>query len=154
RPLDRRRGRAACQICACEGPREPNRRRGNTLASEATAATSGIMPALALLSLPARRACYDRRATCLSRLFWRGAFPMRPYVRTLWAALMVVLALASCSSPGSDLPPLPPKADISSYHLGAGDRLEIKVLGADELAGQYSIQDDGTLRMLMIGEVQ
>ena len=39
------------------------------------------------------------------------------------------------------------------YHLGAGDRVEIRVLGADELAGQYSVQDDGTIRMLMIGEV-
>jgi protein involved in polysaccharide export with SLBB domain len=36
------------------------------------------------------------------------------------------------------------KPDVSSYHLGPGDRLEIKVLGADELTGQYSVQDDGT----------
>jgi polysaccharide export outer membrane protein len=61
--------------------------------------------------------------------------------------------LAGCSSPGSDLPVLSSKPDVSSYHLGPGDRLEIKVLGADELAGQYSIQDDGTIRMLMVGEV-
>ena len=48
---------------------------------------------------------------------------------------------------------LPPAPEVSSYHLGPGDRIEIKVLGADELAGQYSVQDDGTIRMLMIGEV-
>jgi polysaccharide export outer membrane protein len=29
----------------------------------------------------------------------------------------------------------------------------IKVLGADELAGEYLVQDDGTIRMLMIGQV-
>jgi polysaccharide export outer membrane protein len=45
------------------------------------------------------------------------------------------------------------KPDVSSYHLGPGDRLEIKVLGADELTGQYSVQDDGTIRMLMVGEI-
>jgi polysaccharide biosynthesis/export protein len=78
---------------------------------------------------------------------------MNPYVRIIWVALTALLPLAGCSSPGSDLPALPPKADVASYHLGAGDRLEIKVLGADELAGQYSVQDDGTIRMLMVGDV-
>jgi polysaccharide biosynthesis/export protein len=78
---------------------------------------------------------------------------MKPYVRIVRAALIALLPLAGCSSPGSDLPPLPPKADVSSYRLGPGDRLDIKVLGADELAGQYSVQDDGTIRMLMVGEV-
>ena len=48
---------------------------------------------------------------------------------------------------------LPPHPDISSYHLGSGDRVGIKVLGADELAGEYLVQDDGTIRMLMIGKV-
>jgi polysaccharide export outer membrane protein len=78
---------------------------------------------------------------------------MNRYVRMVLAALTILLPLAACSSPGSDLPPLPPTTDLSSYRLGAGDRLEIKVLGADELAGQYTVQDDGTIRMLMIGKV-
>jgi polysaccharide export outer membrane protein len=77
---------------------------------------------------------------------------MNPYVRIVWVALIAVFPLAGCS-PGSDLPVLAAKPDVSSYHLGAGDRLEIKVLGADELAGSYSVQDDGTIRMLLIGEV-
>jgi polysaccharide export outer membrane protein len=74
---------------------------------------------------------------------------MNPYIRIVWVALIAFLPLAGCSSPGSDLPVLSSKPDVSSYHLGPGDRLEIKVLGADELAGQ----DDGTIRMLMVGEV-
>src|ERR1700736_4796522 len=78
---------------------------------------------------------------------------MNPYIRIVWVALVAFLPLAGCSSPGSDLPVLSSKPDVSSYHLGAGDRLEIKVLGADELAGSYSVQDDGTIRMLLIGEV-
>jgi len=78
---------------------------------------------------------------------------MCPYVRIVWVALIALLPLASCSSPGSDLPMLSAKPDVSSYHLGPGDRLEVRLLGADELNGQYSVQDDGTLRMLMVGAV-
>jgi polysaccharide export outer membrane protein len=78
---------------------------------------------------------------------------MDPYARVVWVALIVLLPLAGCSSPGSDLPMLSAKSDVSPYHLGPGDRLEIRVLGADELNGQYSVQDDGTIRMLMAGDV-
>src|SRR5437763_5658016 len=77
---------------------------------------------------------------------------MTPYIRIVWVALIALSPLAGCS-PGSDLPMLTAKPDVSSYHLGPGDRVEIKVLGADELNGQYSVQDDGTIRMLMVGEV-
>jgi polysaccharide export outer membrane protein len=71
----------------------------------------------------------------------------------VWATLAILLPLAGCSSPGNDLPPLPPTPDVSSYHLGPGDKLQIKVLGGDELAGEYIVQADGTVRVLMIGEV-
>lgn len=76
-----------------------------------------------------------------------------PVARLFWMSLTIILPLASCSSPGSDLPPLPPSQDSSMYHLGPGDKLVIKVLGADELNGQYEIQSNGTIRMLLIGEV-
>ena len=77
---------------------------------------------------------------------------MKSFVRIAWVALVAIFSLGACS-PGSNLPELAVKPDVSAYHLGPGDRLEIKVLGADELAGQYSIQDDGTIRMLMVGEI-
>lgn len=77
---------------------------------------------------------------------------MNSNLRLALAVSVIFLSLAGCS-PGGDLPLLPPNPDMSSYHLGSGDRVEIRVLGADELAGQYSVQDDGTIRMLMIGEV-
>lgn len=77
---------------------------------------------------------------------------MNPGVRFIWIALMVFLPLAGCSS-GSDLPPLPAKQNTSAYHLGPDDKLDIKVLGANELGGTYQVQDDGTIRMLMIGKV-
>ncbi len=76
---------------------------------------------------------------------------MNPSFRVLWVALIALLPLAGCS-PGRDLPELADKPDLA-YHLGAGDALGIKVLGADELNGQYTVQDDGTIRMLLIGAV-
>jgi polysaccharide biosynthesis/export protein len=78
---------------------------------------------------------------------------MNPYVSLVSAMLTILLLLSDCSSPGSDLPTLPSVFDISSYRLGPGDRLEIKVLGADELAGQYAVQDDGSIRIPLIGKV-
>ena len=78
---------------------------------------------------------------------------MKLFIRIAWVvALMALFSLDACS-PGSNLPELAVKPDVSTYHLGPGDRLEIRVLGADELNGQYSVQDDGTIRMLMVGAV-
>jgi polysaccharide export outer membrane protein len=78
---------------------------------------------------------------------------MSAHLRLICTMLIIGLSLLCCSSPGSDLPPLPATPNTSSYRLGAGERLGIKVLGADELAGEYTVQDDGTIRLLMIGEV-
>jgi len=78
---------------------------------------------------------------------------MQPVARVVLAALTILLPLAGCSSPGSNLPPVPPGQNLSSYRLGAADDLDIKVLGANELNGRYIVQDDGTIRMLMIGKV-
>src|SRR5215831_14242418 len=78
---------------------------------------------------------------------------MKPYVSLAWVALIALLALAGCSSKSGDLPVLTARPEVPAYRLGPGDRLAIRVLGADELSGQYSVQDDGTIRMLMVGEV-
>jgi polysaccharide export outer membrane protein len=78
---------------------------------------------------------------------------MNPCARAAFAALAILLPLFGCASPGSDLPPVPPAQNLSSYRLGPGDKLDIKVLGATELNGQYNVQDDGTIRMLMIGKI-
>ncbi len=72
---------------------------------------------------------------------------MTSCLRTILVTLTSLVPLAACSN----LPTLPEKP--SPYRLGAGDELEIKVLGANELTGRYSVQDDGTIKMLMIGEV-
>jgi polysaccharide biosynthesis/export protein len=72
---------------------------------------------------------------------------MTSCLRPILVTLIVLVPLAACSN----LPTLPNQP--ASYRLGAGDELTIKVLGADELTGQYSVQDDGTIKMLMIGNV-
>jgi polysaccharide biosynthesis/export protein len=76
---------------------------------------------------------------------------MDPHVRALWLALISFCWLAGCS-PGSGLPEIAANPDVS-YHLGPGDSLLVRVLGADELNGVYTVQDDGTIRMLLIGAV-
>jgi polysaccharide export outer membrane protein len=76
---------------------------------------------------------------------------MNSYFRVLWLALIALCPLAGCS-PGSGLPEIATNPDVS-YHLGPGDSVLIRVLGADELNGQYTVQDDGTIRMLLIGAV-
>jgi polysaccharide biosynthesis/export protein len=73
-------------------------------------------------------------------------------VRFICAMLVALGWLAACS-PGRNLPELPSRPNIAAYHLGPGDKLDVKVLGADELNGQYTVQDDGTIRMLLVGEV-
>jgi polysaccharide export outer membrane protein len=77
-------------------------------------------------------------------------------LRMFLAALAISLPLVGCSSQGSDLPMLTsaPAATASSYHLGAGDRLSIKVVGADDKTGEYTVGDNGTISIPLIGEIK
>jgi polysaccharide biosynthesis/export protein len=75
---------------------------------------------------------------------------MTPFVRLVWLVLTFLL-LVGCS-PGRNLPALSSKPDVP-YHFGPGDRIELRVLGANELNGVYSVQDDGTIRVLLLGAV-
>lgn len=72
---------------------------------------------------------------------------MTSYFRGIWPALTVVGLLTGCGN----LPSVPDKP--SPYRLGAGDELEVQILGANEVTGKYLVQDDGTIKMLLIGEV-
>src|SRR5260370_7731146 len=93
----------------------------------------------------------DKDPSCCRRSSGGGQ-SMKPFIRIAWVALMALFSLDACS-PGSNLPELAVKPDVSAYHLGPGARLEIRVLGADELTGQYSLQDDGTITILMSAPV-
>jgi polysaccharide export outer membrane protein len=75
---------------------------------------------------------------------------MHAYLRTIWVALL--LAFAGCS-PSRGLPVLAAQPEIPAYRLAPGDTLQIRVLGAEELNAEYSVQDDGTVSMLLAGAV-
>lgn len=75
--------------------------------------------------------------------------------RMVFAALIVILPLAGCGSEGSSLPPLRPVASTDTdYRLGPGDKLNIKVLGADDISGDYAVSDNGTISSPLIGDVK
>jgi protein involved in polysaccharide export with SLBB domain len=75
------------------------------------------------------------------------------HIRMICAVVSILIPLTSCHSPGSDLPMLSKTPESGTYRLGPGDQVALKVLGANELDGNYTIQDDGTIRVLMIGTV-
>lgn len=79
---------------------------------------------------------------------------MGSYLGNFLIMLAVILTVSACSSPGSDLPVLPSTTSgLLAYRLGPGDQLDINVFGADELKGRYTVQDNGTVAMLLIGKV-
>jgi polysaccharide biosynthesis/export protein len=49
---------------------------------------------------------------------------------------------------------LPSTPGISAYRLGPAEQLDIYLLGADGLKGRYSVRDDGTIGMPLIGKVR
>lgn len=80
---------------------------------------------------------------------------MGRYLRFVLAVLVIGLPLAACSSAGSDLPLVPPTpANESSYHLGPGDKLNIKVVGSEDVSGDYTVGDNGTISVPLIGDVK
>ena len=74
--------------------------------------------------------------------------------RMAFAALAVALPLFACSS-GSNLPMVSTNtAELSNYRLGAGDQLTIKVVGAEDISGDYPVSDNGTIGIPLIGDVK
>jgi len=70
------------------------------------------------------------------------------------AALALALPIAACSS-GSSLPTLGANTvELSGYTLGPGDQLNIKVVGAEDLTGDYPVTDSGTVSIPLIGDVK
>lgn len=80
---------------------------------------------------------------------------MGRYLRLMLVALVVGLPLAACSSAGSDLPLIPPApTDESAYRLGPGDKLTIKVVGSEDVSGDYTVGDNGTISVPLVGDVK
>jgi len=65
------------------------------------------------------------------------------------------LPLAGCPSQGSNLPALESaKTDDANYRLGPGDKVHMQVLGVEDLTGDYTVGDIGTVSSPLIGEVK
>lgn len=68
----------------------------------------------------------------------------------LVAALLLVLA--ACSRPGSDLSPIEQVAD-APYRLGAGDRIRVRFGTLEILENDYIVSDVGTISVPLLGQV-
>jgi polysaccharide export outer membrane protein len=84
-------------------------------------------------------------------------------LRTLFAiAALLIGPLSGCASRGAGLPPLesaPVQAsgtsgDPAAYRLGPGDKLKLTVFGAEDLSGDFTVNDSGNVDMPLIGGVQ
>jgi protein involved in polysaccharide export with SLBB domain len=62
------------------------------------------------------------------------------------------IGIGGCGSSGGNLPP--PVAARGNPGLGAGDVIEVRVVGEDELAGTHRVSDDGTIYFPYIGRVE
>jgi polysaccharide biosynthesis/export protein len=79
---------------------------------------------------------------------------MRVPFRVALAAFAVALPLVACSS-GSNLPVLTSNTtELQNYRLGPGDQLTIKVVGAEDISGDYPVSDNGTIGIPLIGDIK
>lgn len=78
-------------------------------------------------------------------------------IRNKILALLFSLSLGACAG-GESLPPpavgQQPEISESTYLLGTGDRVNIKVFREDNLSGDYQIDDNGTISFPLIGVVE
>jgi polysaccharide export outer membrane protein len=66
--------------------------------------------------------------------------------------LLILLLLAACGGPGSELPPLP-DAGPPDYSLGPGDQVRIITYGEENLTGEFRVNDSGNISLPLIGTV-
>jgi polysaccharide export outer membrane protein len=79
---------------------------------------------------------------------------MRVKVLTV-LALIAGFSLTGCAAGGGNFPPLPQTASgESSYQLGPGDKLHANVFGAEDLSGDFTVSDTGSLSFPLIGDVK
>jgi polysaccharide export outer membrane protein len=64
----------------------------------------------------------------------------------------ILLLLAACGGPGSDLP-LMPDAGPPDYSLGPGDQVRIITYGEENLTGEFRVNDSGNISLPLIGTV-
>jgi protein involved in polysaccharide export with SLBB domain len=76
---------------------------------------------------------------------------MRPIC--LLVGMGLALSLGGCLSQQSDVPAAAAVQEPAEDMLKAGDELVITVAGEAELSGAFSVEDDGAVRMQLLGPV-
>ena len=72
--------------------------------------------------------------------------------RKTFLPLAPLLVLAACSGGLSGLSSLP-ASSAGNYHLSAGDKVRLTVLGFDNITNQYTVDDAGMLSLPMLNAV-
>ena len=73
--------------------------------------------------------------------------------RNFQVLALACLALGACARTPPPLSAAAASAGVSSYRLGAGDRLRITVFGEATLTGEYQVTDDGSVAFPLVGNV-
>ncbi|MBX6374791.1 MAG: polysaccharide export protein [Acetobacteraceae bacterium] len=84
------------------------------------------------------------------------AQPTRKRPGARFAAIAgLLLLLAACAAPGSNLPPLPEpegnRADV--YRLGPNDEVRVTVFNDPRLTGEFRVTDTGAIALPLVGTV-
>ncbi|WP_159348780.1 polysaccharide biosynthesis/export family protein [Roseomonas harenae] len=80
-----------------------------------------------------------------------GLAKRRPRLhRGVFRAVPLLLMLAGCAAPGSDLPVLAEES-VGPYRLGPGDQVRITVFNDPRLTGEFRVNDTGTLALPLVG---
>jgi polysaccharide biosynthesis/export protein len=69
------------------------------------------------------------------------------------AILSLLLFLAGCGGPGSDLAPLAASV-TGGYVLAPGDQVRIITFGEDTLTGEFRVNDSGMIALPLVGAVR
>jgi polysaccharide export outer membrane protein len=81
-----------------------------------------------------------------------GPAAVRLLSRRYIAGLLLVLGLAACGGPGSDLATLPLAGPVP-YALASGDQVRIITFGEDTLTGEFRVNDSGNIALPLVGPV-
>lgn len=84
-----------------------------------------------------------RPATSILRRAWRAAL-----------ALLLVLTVSAGSGVAQPLPPTGGGESGGPYRLGTGDVLRLDVTGRTDISGSYTIAEDGTVTIPVVGTVR
>ena len=77
----------------------------------------------------------------------------RTIITTALTAALALPLLSACSSPGSDLPPLPDVTRGGAYRLGPNDEVRVTVFNDPRLTGEFRVTDAGSLALPLVGTV-